>query len=394
MSAIVTTLVVLRRCMRSRLNRQQAGFDPLPSQETPQKVSTEVISSLDCFKKPTIQSWLLQSLHSDRPSFNSETDSIGSLESESDDTIDDFRDDLHRYHREESSGDVACLVTNVNLQDFLLASRQILSHLPSQIAQSLSNSLSSLFESWITLLATSQQASPNATSSGSFSHSQGESTAENSNSASNGKRRGPHDEQDEFRNSDNNERGKRQKVNGDCNAGARQKWACPYYQREPHRYCVETEFGDFRKCARSPGFDQVHRVNIFKEDGELEIHRRKDPACELKQAPLIEGLTAKQKTLLKPRDRKSSSDEERWNTIYKICFPMDEIIPSPYYVHYSREIAALRREVLEIVRAETESPAAIDANRLMQRLHEVVFRKLLCLDSTYSCGVDPLHNQR
>jgi hypothetical protein len=46
------------------------------------------------------------------------------------------------------------------------------------------------------------------------------------------------------------------------------------------------------------------------------------------------------------------------------------------YVHYSREIAELRREVLEIVRLETESPAAIDANRLMQRLHEAFSAQL------------------
>jgi hypothetical protein len=67
----------------------------------------------------------------------------------------------------------------------------------------------------------------------------------------------------------------------------------------------------------------------FREDEHLEVHRRKDPACELKQSPVIEGLTTKQKSLLKPRDRKSKSDVERWNTIYKICFPKDEILPSP-----------------------------------------------------------------
>ncbi|RDW71579.1 hypothetical protein BP6252_08142 [Coleophoma cylindrospora] len=39
------------------------------------------------------------------------------------------------------------------------------------------------------------------------------------------------------------------------------KWACPCYQKEPHRYCVETELGDWRKCAKSSGFKEVHRVN-------------------------------------------------------------------------------------------------------------------------------------
>ena len=67
----------------------------------------------------------------------------------------------------------------------------------------------------------------------------------------------------------------------------------------------------------------------FREDEHLEIHRRQDPACQLKLPPVIEGLTTKQKALLKPRDRKSKSDEGRWNTIYRICFPKDEILPSP-----------------------------------------------------------------
>lgn len=34
------------------------------------------------------------------------------------------------------------------------------------------------------------------------------------------------------------------------------RWACPYYQREPHRYCI----GKWHLCAKSPGFSQVHRV--------------------------------------------------------------------------------------------------------------------------------------
>jgi hypothetical protein len=58
---------------------------------------------------------------------------------------------------------------------------------------------------------------------------------------------------------DNNPR-KRQKLYGGLDMGEGPKWACPFYQREPERYCVETELSDFRKCAKSPGFPQVHRV--------------------------------------------------------------------------------------------------------------------------------------
>lgn len=87
---------------------------------------------------------------------------------------------------------------------------------------------------------------------------------------------------------------------------------------------------------------------------------------------------------MKPRDRKSKSDEERWNTIYRICFPQDVVLPSPckilcnisrlhanivqVYVHYSQEVAELRREILSIIQWETQSPNEIDVTRLRQRV--------------------------
>jgi hypothetical protein len=38
------------------------------------------------------------------------------------------------------------------------------------------------------------------------------------------------------------------------------RWACPFYQRNPDYYCMKREFGDYRACTRSGGFDQVHRI--------------------------------------------------------------------------------------------------------------------------------------
>jgi hypothetical protein len=46
-------------------------------------------------------------------------------------------------------------------------------------------------------------------------------------------------------------------------------------------------------------------------------------------------------SLLKPRDRSSKSDEARWNVIYKICFPDDEITPSPCGYPLSLDITEL-----------------------------------------------------
>lgn len=107
---------------------------------------------------------------------------------------------------------------------------------------------------------TSQQPSDSGASSTQFSCSRKDGTSDNANSTPRGGKRGRDDEDDESGNSGDTGPHKKQKHNGESNHPFRQKWACPYYQREPHRYCVETDFGDYRKCAKSPGFDQVHRV--------------------------------------------------------------------------------------------------------------------------------------
>jgi hypothetical protein len=59
---------------------------------------------------------------------------------------------------------------------------------------------------------------------------------------------------------DGDESRKRKKLQSKCHPEPLLRWACPFYQRSPHHFCVETEYGDFRKCAKSPGFSGVHRV--------------------------------------------------------------------------------------------------------------------------------------
>lgn len=97
----------------------------------------------------------------------------------------------------------------------------------------------------------------------------------------------------------------------------------------------------------------------------------------------MEGLTKEQKKLLKPRDR-NRSEEARWKTIYKICFPNDEFIPSPCrsssfisprsilmnkdYIYYSRETARLRCDVFNIVADETQSLDDTVRDRILERL--------------------------
>lgn len=67
---------------------------------------------------------------------------------------------------------------------------------------------------------------------------------------------------------------------------------------------------------------------MFDSDDDLLNHRRQLMGCNVGSPRPLEGLTKEQKELLRPRDR-NKSEEERWNTVYRICFPDDDTIPSP-----------------------------------------------------------------
>ena len=109
--------------------------------------------------------------------------------------------------------------------------------------------------------------------------------------------------------------------------------------------------------------------------------------CDLRDPQPLQGLNEDQRERLKPRDR-NKSEEERWKTVFKICFPADQIIPSPCksiclhtryyslgilmprsdYVHYTQETALLRRQVLQIVEEETMFVDGVIRERLLRRL--------------------------
>ena len=136
----------------------------------------------------------------------------------------------------------------------------LMNNVSGQIRSQLHTTLTILIESWVSKLPTSQSAAGEDASLPSLHISQTGSASENTQSSQGGQKRSLGDDDRESPERDDNSRRKRPKMYGGVTAKSRPKWACPFYQREPHRYCVETEISDFRKCARSPGFDQVHRV--------------------------------------------------------------------------------------------------------------------------------------
>jgi hypothetical protein len=127
--------------------------------------------------------------------------------------------------------------------------------------------LTALFQSKVYALTAVQPASNSTSASGSFDSARYGCAPESSKSISNSKKRASRDGDGEPLDTDDGGHHKKRKLNGESNTKDRRKWACPFYEREPYRCCVETESGDFRKFARSPGFDQVHRVkSVYYSD--------------------------------------------------------------------------------------------------------------------------------
>ncbi|KAF4465103.1 hypothetical protein FALBO_8060 [Fusarium albosuccineum] len=107
------------------------------------------------------------------------------------------------------------------------------------------------------------------------------------------------------------------------------KFACPFYKHNPQ------EFKEFRTCM-GPGWTSIHRIKCYEDFGHktlLHDHQRANPPCQTKEPPKMKGINEKQEKALKSRKmyQKSLTEEGKWTEIYKILFPDDALIPSPYY---------------------------------------------------------------
>ncbi|UPK96912.1 hypothetical protein LCI18_007847 [Fusarium solani-melongenae] len=155
----------------------------------------------------------------------------------------------------------------------------------------------------------------------------------------------------------------------------RRKFACPFYKYD------RQAFMSSRTCV-GPGWDSVHRVkeHIFRR------HMLSSTQCEncleqFETRPVLDehlqnpcrkkppsgsyGINRQQEKQLRSRKmyQKSLDEEEKWRAIYKIIFPGEKNIPSPYY--------------------EPEVPEFPDIYQqmLIEELPEIVTRRLTALDS-------------
>ncbi|KAI1454789.1 hypothetical protein F4805DRAFT_303968 [Annulohypoxylon moriforme] len=131
------------------------------------------------------------------------------------------------------------------------------------------------------------------------------------------------------------------------NSNIKERLACPYYKHNPK------QFRRLRTCA-GPGFNGIHRLkehlyrkhgcprhtcsrclHDFKTPARLSEHMRALQACVVAPNQKFDGqMTADQQLLLRSRRMsKNSTDEGKWNDIYRILFPNANPtnIPSPYF---------------------------------------------------------------
>ena len=186
-------------------------------------------------------------------SSSSYADSVDSLEYES---MEDSQDE------ERNNYLPSCIEEFALYSEYISGFQGLFDRLPDELEMELrdwlANLTASLLHSWLNnytpLQCPAQPSGPPTTS-----------TYDATNSSSNptppvggGQKRTSSDANGSFPTGDNSEGNrKRPRTKVEPLSGSRRRgWACPYYQRDPHQYCV----GEWHLCAKGPGFSQVHRV--------------------------------------------------------------------------------------------------------------------------------------
>jgi len=134
------------------------------------------------------------------------------------------------------------------------------------------------------------------------------------------------------------DKAKKKKVNPKESNG--KKFACPFYKHEPAKYRRT-------KTCCGPGWDDVHRAKEhvyrrhslknfcprcfehFDKPELLKKHQRADVPCKV-QDQSFHAITEEQEKQLRTRAKPNSSEEDKWEEMYRTIFP-DEKVPSPYY---------------------------------------------------------------
>ncbi|RSL82576.1 hypothetical protein CDV31_016923 [Fusarium ambrosium] len=201
----------------------------------------------------------------------------------------------------------------------------------------------------------------------------------------------------------------------------KKKFACPFYKYD------RQAFMSSRTCV-GPGWDSVHRVKehifrrhmllstqcedcleVFDTSPALDEHARNP--CRKKPPQRSYGINKEQEKQLRSRRmyQKSLDEEEKWRAIYKIIFPGEKNIPSPYYEPEVPEFSDIYQQMLikdlpEIVTRRLTAPesglvehitANVMANRhnLTREADKNLNGGLTLMGSTQTSGETPLEQK-
>ncbi|KAJ2988879.1 hypothetical protein NUW58_g3751 [Xylaria curta] len=138
--------------------------------------------------------------------------------------------------------------------------------------------------------------------------------------------------------------------------------ACPFLKHNPETYHTS------RACAWS-GWPSVHRVKCtrcgqdFKLRSQLSDHQRSEISCPVVPQSHEGVIGEDQLQMLRSRKGQSAlSEEEKWIRMYRVIFPDDDIIPSPYH---------------ELSDIPPEDPPRLAGNDsgLLEKMHDYVDRE-------------------
>jgi hypothetical protein len=202
------------------------------------------------------------------PAYDSNSPSLfelDSVDSDGNESTDVEQDD-------DESAFPPSMIEEAQFPHLLYSIRPFLLKLPMELASQVFNRVESLFNSWSENETVAQHAHGPSAHNPSSSHSSSASPQSQSQLSSNqttnptsvscGKHFLDSTNSSSKRGNGDGQPNKRQKQTLPSHDGSNTgpRWACPFYQREPHIYCVLTQYGDWRKCAKSPGFQDPHRV--------------------------------------------------------------------------------------------------------------------------------------
>ncbi|KAK4159962.1 hypothetical protein QBC43DRAFT_326177 [Cladorrhinum sp. PSN259] len=148
--------------------------------------------------------------------------------------------------------------------------------------------------------------------------------------------------------------------------------ACPYHKRNSRKYgvgaCATSSWVYVRRLKEH--IYRVHRLPIscprcqasFSDQAMLSEHLLLPDRCErkLQTGDAPEGCTWQQEKALRDKKRRPNMGEnEKWVETYRILFPNDTKIPTPYFERWEdtrdQEIAQARHELLHLVRQGLEA---------------------------------------